>query len=120
MKQKPSILDAFSLTGRTALVTGASRGLGRAMAEGLAEAGANLIVVSTREENLVGVVDAVTGSGGVAIPLACDVSDPGQVAETVASAAKQWDRLDILVNCAGTIRRHPAEEGTAGPQPRQH
>jgi 2-deoxy-D-gluconate 3-dehydrogenase len=79
------------------------------MAEGLAEAGADIVVVSTQTRNLTDVVESISAMGRRATPLACDVSDPQQVIEVIASAVDQCGRIDILVNAAGAIRRHPAD-----------
>lgn len=105
-----SIVETFRLDGKVALVTGASRGLGRAMAEGLAEAGADMAVVSTQLENLHDVVQSITGLGKMGFPLTCDVSNPQQVEDVIEKTVAKFDRIDILVNCAGTIRRSPAED----------
>lgn len=99
----------FDLTGRLAVVTGASRGIGRAIAESLADAGANIIAVSASidpERSAVG--DAVAARGRAFEAFACDFADPEAV---TALGARLRDRpVDILVNNAGTIRRAPAAE----------
>ncbi|MDQ0726648.1 SDR family oxidoreductase [Microbacterium sp. W4I20] len=99
----------FDLTGRLAVVTGASRGIGRAIAESLADAGADIIAVSASidpERSAVG--DAVAARGRAFEAFACDFADPDAVA---ALGARLGDRpVDILVNNAGTIRRAPAAE----------
>lgn len=99
----------FDLTGRLAVVTGASRGIGYAIAESLAEAGADIIAVSASidpAQSSVG--DAVTAHGRAFEAFACDFADPAAVA---ALGARLRDRpVDILVNNAGMIRRAPAAE----------
>ena len=105
-----SVIDSFRLAGEVAMVTGASFGLGRAMAEGLAEAGADIVGISRHETNLGDVERAVHTSGRRFLALACDVGDRRQLAEAVAEAHSWQGRLDILVNNAGIIERAPAVE----------
>ncbi|UCE20567.1 MAG: SDR family oxidoreductase [Gemmatimonadota bacterium] len=104
------MVDAFRLDGKVALVTGASRGLGMVMTEGLAEAGADIVAVATRLENLEGIVETITKLGKKSIPMACDVTDHPQVKKVVERTVEEFGRIDILLNCAGVIRRSPAEE----------
>jgi 2-deoxy-D-gluconate 3-dehydrogenase len=97
-------IEIFSLEGKTALVTGASRGIGAAIAIAFAEAGAD-VAVSARTvadlESVAGKV-AATGRHGVAIP--CDVTDQGQVKACVDRAIAELGRIDVLVNNAGGTR----------------
>lgn len=92
------------LTGRTAIVTGAARGLGRCIAQTLAAAGAQVACVDINAESLSDTVAAIRGAGGTAEPLACDVTDSGGVGEVVDDVIKRWGKLDILVNNAGITR----------------
>jgi len=91
----------IDLTGRAALVTGASRGIGREIAKALAGAGAKVACVATNEELLKSLVAEI---GGGAIALKCDISKPAEVETTVETAAKELGGLDILVNNAGVTR----------------
>jgi len=91
----------IDLTGRTALVTGASRGIGREIAKALAGAGAKVACVATNEELLKSLVAEI---GGGAIALKCDISKPAEIETTVETAAKELGGLDILVNNAGVTR----------------
>ena len=91
----------IDLTGRAALVTGASRGIGREIAKALAGAGAKVACVATNEELLKSLV-AELGNGAIA--LKCDVSKPAEIETTVEQAAKELGGLDILVNNAGVTR----------------
>jgi NAD(P)-dependent dehydrogenase (short-subunit alcohol dehydrogenase family) len=102
-----SVLDQFKLTGRRALVTGGSRGLGRAIAQALAEAGAEVVITSRNTadcETAAREIHAATGQG--ATPLAADVSQPADI-ERLFQAARQ---IDILVNSAGLNIRNPIAE----------
>ena len=99
----------FDLTGTTALVTGANRGLGRAIAVGLAQAGADIIGSSanleTRGSAVAGEVEA---TGRAFTGMACDLSDRSAVYGLLETLAARDRRVDILVNNAGIIRRAPA------------
>jgi 2-deoxy-D-gluconate 3-dehydrogenase len=99
---------SFDLTGTTAVVTGARRGIGFAMAEGLAQAGADIIAVSAGQEADGGVIGARVRELGRSFEgHAVDFRDRDAIA---AFGAAVRDRADILVNNAGTIRRSPAAE----------
>lgn len=101
----------FDLTGRTALVTGARRGIGLAMAQGLAEAGADIIAVSAAMEpdgGAVGAAVAATGRSFRAVQL--DLSDRDAVDVELAALLDSSGPIDILVNNAGTISRAPVLE----------
>jgi NAD(P)-dependent dehydrogenase (short-subunit alcohol dehydrogenase family) len=94
--------NLFDLTGKTALITGASRGIGRATAELLAEQGAHVIISSRRQADCETVADAINAAGGSAEGLACHIGDLGQIEATVAGVRRRHGRLDILVNNAAT------------------
>lgn len=94
-------LSQFSLSGKRALVTGASRGIGRAIAIGLARAGADIAVAARKRESLDEVVPLIRAAGGRAAAIAMDVSKPEACAAGVAEAAAELGGLDILVNNAG-------------------
>ncbi|MEM6550637.1 MAG: SDR family NAD(P)-dependent oxidoreductase [Planctomycetota bacterium] len=106
-----SLLSKFDLSGKTALVTGCSRGIGRAMAVGLAEAGADIIGVSASlkpEGSDVG--NDVLSTGKSFAGYACDFSDRSAVHAFIEQVKADHPRIDILVNNAGTILRKPAAE----------
>ncbi len=106
-----SILDLFRLDGKTALVTGARRGIGQAIAEGLAEAGADIIGVSASLEPAgSGVEQAVTGLGRRFKGYACDFADRQALYAFITQVKRDFPVIDILVNNAGTIKRQPAAE----------
>lgn len=104
----PSTL--FDLTGQVALVTGASKGLGRAMAVGLARAGADLALCARDLEGLAATRAAVEALGVRAEVIPLDVLDAGSVRRAVAAALAAFDRIDVLVNNAGVNVRKPALE----------
>lgn len=92
----------FSLKGKVAIVTGGSRGIGRSIAIGLAEAGANVAIAARKPESLDEALAAVnaTGSRGIAVPT--NVREMGDLERLVAETKAQFGRVDILVNNAGT------------------
>lgn len=93
-----------SLSGRVALVTGASSGIGEATATALAAAGARVAVSARRTDRLDGLVRRIEHAGGTALALAGDVSQEEVATRIVADASAHFGRLDILVNSAGIIR----------------
>ncbi len=105
------VLDLFRLDGKVALVTGCRRGIGRAMAEALAEAGADIIGVSRNMEASGSDVERhVTGLGRAFHPYCCDFADRASVREFLARVTAEHPVIDILINNAGTILRKPAAE----------
>ncbi|RMD88956.1 MAG: SDR family oxidoreductase [Alphaproteobacteria bacterium] len=105
-----NVLKSFALAGKTALVTGCRRGIGRAMAEALAEAGADIIGVSARLTGDDAVAEAVRAAGREFHAYSCDFSDRAAVAGFAERVRAEHGTPDILVNNAGTIRRKPAAE----------
>lgn len=107
-----SVLDTFVLTGRTAVVTGATRGLGRAFARALAEAGANIVVVGRDAAAAVEVEAELRALGvGVIVALA-DVTRRSDVEQVLAQTVSAFGRADVLVNNAGACIHKPAAEVT--------
>jgi gluconate 5-dehydrogenase len=96
-----TVQELFDLTGRVAVVTGGSRGLGAEIAEGLAEAGASLMLCARREQWLAPALEAFRGCGYRAEGKLCDVSNPEQVQGVIDAAMQHFGRVDILVNNAG-------------------
>jgi len=101
------------LDGRTALVTGASFGLGRAMAHAFADAGAQVAMLARRAAPLAAAeAEIADDTGGRVLAIPCDVRDARQIEVAVAEATSQLGPIDILVNNAGTSRTMPFLEGT--------
>lgn len=101
----------IDLTGRTALVTGASRGIGREIAVTLARAGADIVGLGTRiEADDHGLAAEISEIGRAFHPMNCDLSDRGQIEALLARLEAEGHAVDILVNNAGIIRRAPAAE----------
>ncbi len=106
-----SVLDKFKLDGKTALVTGCKRGIGKAMAVALAEAGADIIGVSaTLEEKDSAVEKAVLATGRKFKAYSCDFGDRKSLYAFIEKVKADFPVIDILVNNAGTILRAPAAE----------
>lgn len=104
-------IKLFDLTGRNALITGGSKGLGEAMAAGLASAGANVMLVSRNEAEAVAAAEGIANEfGHKAIGHAADITDPDQVDEMVRRAVDELGGVDILINSAGINIRGPIGE----------
>jgi 3-hydroxybutyrate dehydrogenase len=107
----------MTLSGRTAVVTGASRGIGEAVARALAAEGASLVLASTTQARVEAVAESIRAAGGNAWGVVCDVADPSSVDALARAAADHLDRVDILVNnagiaTAGAVHRTSVEEWT--------
>jgi 3-oxoacyl-[acyl-carrier protein] reductase len=100
-RPRPVIID---LSGQTALVTGASRGIGRSIALELGAAGARVACVARSVEKLEETVAAIRAAGGQAEAFACDVTDGESVQKVVDAVVEKWEKLHILVNNAGVTR----------------
>jgi 2-deoxy-D-gluconate 3-dehydrogenase len=103
-----SVQNIFSLKGKTALVTGASRGLGQAIAVGLAQAGADVICCSSRIGGTNETAALIEQQGQKAYCLAADLSQADAVRDLVHKAYDKVNNIDVLVNNGGTIARYPA------------
>ena len=105
-------LPSFRLDGKTAIVTGAGRGIGRAIAIGFAEAGANVAVLSRTEEELVETASEIEKLGRKAYVFPTDVTNRDAIKEAIQSIRDSTGKIDILVNNAGMNIRTPALEVT--------
>ena len=106
------VLDMFRLDGRVAVVTGASSGLGVAFAQGLAEAGADVVLGARRADRLADTAALVEAAGRRAVAVATDVADPDSCRALAHEAVDAFGRLDILVNNAGVGTAVPASRET--------
>ncbi|WP_374446495.1 SDR family NAD(P)-dependent oxidoreductase [Stella sp.] len=106
----PSGLSIFDLTGRVALVTGASRGIGWEAAKALAGAGASVALVGRDPETLAARVEELAAAGHGAAFFQADLSDPRVAATVVAACEDRFGHIDILVNNAGINHRRPLQE----------
>lgn len=101
----------FDLTGRSAIITGGSKGLGAAMAEGLASAGANVFLVSRNGDESKAMAEKIAADyGHKAVGYQCDVTQPDEVDAMVAAAVEALGGVDILINNAGVNIRGPIDE----------
>ena len=107
-----NVKQLFDLTGRVAIVSGGSMGLGLQMAEGLAEMGANLVLCARKKERCEEAANALRSRGVEALALACDVRDKAAIQQVVEEALAKFGRIDILVNNAGVSWGAPVEEMT--------
>jgi NAD(P)-dependent dehydrogenase (short-subunit alcohol dehydrogenase family) len=107
-----NVMSRFDLTGRTAVVTGATRGLGRAFARALAEAGADIVAVGRDESAAVEVEQELADIGRLSQTVIADVTSRSEVERVLAAAVDQFGAVDVLVNNAGTCVHRPALEVT--------
>ena len=106
-------MNYFDLTGRVAIVTGCSTGLGVQMAKALASQGCTIVPIARRLEKLQEVSAMLNETYGVkTLPLRCDITDTNQVNDVVSTVMKEFGRIDILINNAGTGAVAPAEDIT--------
>lgn len=106
------ILEQFSLAGKVALVTGASRGIGQALAMGLAEAGADMALVARSKGALDETASGARHMGRRALVVPADISSMAAIHDVVDKVKSEYGRIDILVNAAGTQARKPILEMT--------
>jgi NAD(P)-dependent dehydrogenase (short-subunit alcohol dehydrogenase family) len=108
-----NMIERFRLDGQVSIVTGASRGLGQAMAEALAGAGSDLVITGRRPETLEPVAQAIrTTTGRKVLPLAMDVAEVADIRQGVDRVVTEFGRIDVLVNNAGLNERKSALEYT--------
>jgi NAD(P)-dependent dehydrogenase (short-subunit alcohol dehydrogenase family) len=110
MSQTTNVRHLFDLTGRVAIITGGSVGLGRQMAEGLAEMGGNLVLCARKKERCEQAAAELQRLGVKTLALGCDVKNPTDVQAVVSAAISEFGCIDILINNAGTSWGAPVEE----------
>jgi NAD(P)-dependent dehydrogenase (short-subunit alcohol dehydrogenase family) len=99
--------NLFSLEGKVAVVTGGTSGIGRALSIGLAEAGADVVATARREQQIDETAKAIEALGRKTLRMASDVCDRSSLERLLAAVLRQFGKADILVNCAGIIKRAP-------------
>ncbi len=104
--------DLFSVAGQVVLVSGASRGIGRAIAEGFAKRGAAVVITGREQPNLEQTAREIAPPGTTVRPIVCDVADRAAIDRLVQTVLKEFGRIDTLINVAGVNRRMPAERLT--------
>lgn len=109
----PDGLSTFDLTGRVAIVTGAGRGLGRAIAQTLAASGASIVAASRTRSEVQSLCEEIQAAGGRSAAVVADCTDENSCDELVAQAVERMGRLDILINNAGINIRKPVLELTS-------
>jgi NAD(P)-dependent dehydrogenase (short-subunit alcohol dehydrogenase family) len=107
-----SVLDTFSLSGKVSVVTGGNRGIGRALATALAEAGSDVVLLVRDREGTAAAVAELEALGVTAQAVTADVTDPQQVQRAVEEVLSRLGQVDVLVNNAGTCIHRPALEVT--------
>ena len=107
-----SVLDAFSLSGKVSVVTGGNRGIGRALATALAEAGSDIVLLIRDRDHAAAAVTELQELGVTALAVTADVTDPQQVQRAVEEVLSRLGQVDVLVNNAGTCIHRPALEVT--------
>src|SRR5882724_8501768 len=107
-----NVKQLFDLTGRVAIITGGSIGLGRQMAEALAEVGANLVLCARKKERCEEAAHDLEKLGVRALALGCNVKDPASVQQLVDATVSQFGRVDVLINNAGISWGAPTDQMT--------
>lgn len=110
--QSVNVKQLFDLTGRVAIITGGSIGLGRQMAEGLAEMGANLVLCARKKERCEQAAGELQQLGVKAMAMGCDVKSAASIQEMVDATLARFGRIDILINNAGISWGAPVEQMT--------
>src|ERR1700730_11836478 len=108
--QAAHVKRLFDLSGRVAFITGGSIGLGRQMAEGLAEMGANVALCARKKERCQQAAEELKQLGVKTLALSCDVKNPASIQEAVDATVSQFGRIDVLINNAGISWGAPTEQ----------
>lgn len=120
VQEKYHMNNIFDLTGKVAIVTGASSGLGVQFAHVLADNGAKVVLVARRVDKLNSVAKELEGKGATVLPIQCDVADEAQVGNVVDKTIKKFGEIDILINNAGVGAVTPLEQTTREDWDRVH
>ena len=104
------ILEKFNLKGKSGIITGAGSGIGKGIATGLVQAGAELVIAGRNLEKLEAAAEEMRQFGGPVIPAQADISKMEDIKGLVDRAVKEFEKIDFLFNNAGIIRRNPSED----------
>lgn len=104
------VQDLFDLRGKVSIVTGGGRGLGLALAEGLAEAGSNIVICSRKESNCHEAAQRIERTGVRAVGVGCDITQPEDISKLRDFALKEFGKIDILINNSGATWGAPTED----------
>lgn len=104
------ILEKFNLNGKSGIITGAGSGIGKGIATGLVQAGAELVIAGRNLEKLEAAAEEMRQFGGPVIPAQADISKMEDIKGLVDRAVKEFEKIDFLFNNAGIIRRNPSED----------
>ncbi len=104
------ILEKFNLKGKSGIITGAGSGIGKGIATGLVQAGAELVIAGRNLEKLEAAAEEMRQFGGPVIPVQADISKMEDIKGLVDRAVKEFEKIDFLFNNAGIIRRNPSED----------
>jgi len=110
LEEEEMILEKFSLKGKSGIVTGAGSGIGKGIATGLVQAGAELVIAGRNLEKLEAAAEEMRQFGGPVISAQADISKMEDIKGLVDRAVKEFEKIDFLFNNAGIIRRNPCED----------
>ena len=105
---KQKIHNLFQLKDKIAIVTGASRGIGEAIAFGFSGFGAKVVLTARSEDKLLSNSNRILNNGGTALPVRADVTNYDDLRNLISTTLSNFDKIDILVNCAGTTKGNPS------------
>ena len=115
-----SVLDTFDVRGRVVIVTGGSRGIGRAIATGFAELGAHVVIASRKADACDAVVAAITEAGGTALAVPTHLGNPAAISELVAKTVDHFGGIDVVINNAANPLAQPIGSITAEALAKSH
>jgi len=110
LKEEEMVLEKFRLKRRSGIVTGGGSGIGKAIAQGLVEAGAEIVIAGRNREKLEGTAREIRQFGGPVIPVQADTAKMEDIENLVDRTLKEFGKIDFLFNNAGIIRRSPSED----------